>query len=263
MASLASNSELGLPRMLRVLRRLLELPRMLLLLTVGTSALFWLIIVLICYFSAAARSNVIRGPDPNLLREGTVPLPPYPWEPLYLPGTDDEEEQVQEGLVTGETAFLEDDGTSNNLPGSNDDVSSPVQDGGMEIDGGDPQSSDEAPSPLPTKTARRLRQEPKISFVFDDVTGDFVESYPTIFLPRPAVPPSQGSQGTKSDATKKRKKNAKGKDKKAETAVPRKRSRDDNDDAPTVAKPASKKLKSNDHKVPDDKGVTFSGIFVL
>ncbi len=117
----------------------------------------------------------------------------------------------------------------------------------MEVDRGDPQSSNEALSPLPMKMARRLRQEPRILFVFDDATGDFTESYPTIFLLRPAATPapSQGlhhsvhshpspvnpdsvylnaAQGSKSDP-KKKKKDQKGKDKVTRSAIPLKHMR--------------------------------------
>ncbi len=141
----------------------------------------------------------------------------------------------------------------------------------------DSQSSDEATSPPPTNVVRRLRQEPRISFVFDDATGDFVESYPTIFLPRPAIPPvsSQGFrcsvcsntspvnrnaaylktvQSSKPD-TKKKKKDPRSKDKAPDVAVPRKRTRDDNEGSQAVDNPAAKKLKSKDIKTADDKGV--------
>ncbi|PBK81328.1 hypothetical protein ARMGADRAFT_1091470, partial [Armillaria gallica] len=130
----------------------------------------------------------------------------------------------------------------------------------------DPQGEDEGSSPPPTNKARRLRHEPRISFVFNDTTGDFTNSYPTIFLPRPAVPPAPSQDlrrsarshtspinpdaaylktllGPQSDA-KKKKRNSKRKDKAAETAIPRKRARDDDDGAPIVEKPATKKLKS-------------------
>ncbi len=228
------------------------------------------------YCSAAARPNIIQGPEPSPLRDGTVPLPPYLCDPLFLPGTDGEVERVQEDLVVEERVDEEvagTDGQDDDVGGRGDDEDtppSPKDVTGMDVD---------EDSPPPTKKARRLRQEPRILFVFDDTTGDLVEPHPTIFLSRPTVPPAQSSdtspvnpdaahlkltQGTKSDATKKKKeKDAKGKDKKAETAVPRKRSRDDDDGAPTVERPASKKLKSNDHKVADNKGVKMSGIFVL
>ncbi len=49
---------------------------------------------------------------------------------------------------------------------------------------------DEGYSPPPMKQARRLRQDPRILFVFDDTTGDLVDPYPTIFLSRPVAPPS-------------------------------------------------------------------------
>ncbi|PBK81665.1 hypothetical protein ARMGADRAFT_1091056 [Armillaria gallica] len=103
---------------------------------------------------AAAHPNVIRGPDPNLdfLQEGNVLVPSTDREPLFLPGTDDEDEQAQEDLV--EAGRVDDevagtDGEDGDLQGQDED---------------DASSSDEATSPPPTNVARRLRQEPKISF---------------------------------------------------------------------------------------------------
>ncbi len=98
-----------------------------------------------------------------------------------MPGTDDEEEQVQGDLV--ETGRVDEEVSSTD--GEDGNVVMDVD------DDEDDQSSDEATSPPPTNMAHRLRQEPKISFVFDEATGDFVESHPTIFLPRPALPNSQ------------------------------------------------------------------------
>ncbi len=186
------------------------------------------------------------GPDPSSQQAGSV-VPRSPIrESLFLPGTDDEGESVVQGLVADPPNDDEVEGTEG-------------EDGNGGAD--DEADSDGDSSPIPTK-ARRL-QKPRIQFVFDDVTGDF-DPHPTIFLPRLAAPPPQGSQGTKSDATKtKKRKDAKGNDKKAGTAVTRKRSRDDDDGAPTVDKSASKKLKSNNPKVANDKGVKLSGLFVL
>ncbi len=150
--------------------------------------------MLTCYFSAVARPNVILGPDLSLLCEGTVPLSPCPCVPLFFPGTDDEADRAYEDLLTGKAAVFEDDGPVDNFSNPNNDMPGPLQDNQMEVDGGEFQSNDEASSPLPTKTACHLCQAPKISFVFDDATGDFVESHPTIFLPRPAAPPAS-SQG--------------------------------------------------------------------
>ncbi|PBK96337.1 hypothetical protein ARMGADRAFT_1027435 [Armillaria gallica] len=181
-------------------------------------------------FSAAARASVIPGPDPTLspLREGNAVVPSSVHQPLFFPDTDDEEEEVREDFVTGGATLFEDDGLSDNFPNMNDDKPEPPQDKPMDLD------RDESLSPPPTNIARRLHQEPRILFVFDEATGDFIESHPTIFLPRPTVPPapSQDPQrstrpnmspvsrdaaylktllGSKSDATKK-KKNVKGKD---------------------------------------------------
>ncbi len=118
--------------------------------------------------------------------------------------------------------------------------------------------SDGDSSPIPT-VARRL-QKPQVQFVFDNITGDF-NPYPTIFLPRLVVPPAQG---TKSVTTKKKKKtDPKSKDKLTSTSVPHKRPRDDDDNAPVIAKPASKKQKSNDCKVSGDKGMKISGVSII
>ncbi len=169
------------------------------------------------HFLAATHPFIVLGSNPG--QEGSVVLPSPACDPLFLPGTDDEEDLVQGNLVEEEHVDRE-------VAGIDD------EDGDLRgQDNNDAPSSDEAPSPFPTKTAHCLRQEPKILFIFDEVTGDFVESHPTIFLPRPAVNPAQG---TKSDMTKKKKKDPKGKDKLAPTSVPHKRSRNDDDDAPTV-----------------------------
>ncbi len=190
-------------------------------------------------FSAATRASVIPGPNPD--QEGSVVLPSFARDPLFLPGTDDEEDLVQGNLV-------EEERVDGGVAGADD------EDGDLRgQDNNDAPSSDEAPSPFPTKTAHRLRQEPKILFVFDEVTGDFVESHPTIFLPRPAINPAQG---TKSDATKKKKKkDSKSKVKAPEVAVPRKRTRDDDEGSQAVDNPVAKKLKSKNIKTADDKGV--------
>ncbi|KAK0238228.1 hypothetical protein EDD85DRAFT_790268 [Armillaria nabsnona] len=60
--------------------------------------------------------------------------------------------------------------------------------------------------------------------------------------------------GPKSDATKKKKDSSR-KEKVAGTAIPRKRARDDGNDASIVEKPATKKLKSKDAVVAGDKVV--------
>ncbi|PBK82549.1 hypothetical protein ARMGADRAFT_1038574 [Armillaria gallica] len=172
----------------------------------------------------AARASVIPGPDPTLgpLREGNAIVPSSVHQPLFFPGTDDEEEEVREDLVTGRATLFEDDGLSDNFLNMNDDEPELPQDEPMDLD------RDESPSPPPTNIARRLHQEPRISFVFDEATGDFVESHPTIFLPRPTVPPAPSQDprcsthpntspvncdaaylkallGSKSDATQKKK----------------------------------------------------------
>ncbi len=97
-----------------------------------------------------------------------------------MPGTDDGLEQVQGNLVEDsciEEEVASTDGEDGDFRGQDD---------------ADAQSSDEASSPPPTNLVRHLRQEPKISFVFNDTTGDFVDPHPTIFLSRPVATPSQG-----------------------------------------------------------------------
>ncbi len=139
-----------------------------------------------------------------------------------------------------------------------------------------PITDDEGYSPPPAKMARRLRQEPKISFVFDKTTGDFVESYLTIFLPRTPVPSSQlpnlrhsvhshvspvapnaaylkAAHGSKPGA-KKQRKDLKNRGPAAEVTVPRKHTRDEDEGSQAVDKPATKKLKSKEHKEDEAEG---------
>ncbi|PBK97577.1 hypothetical protein ARMGADRAFT_1076054 [Armillaria gallica] len=193
----------------------------------------------------AARSSVI--PSPNLAVEGSVASLPGVREALFLPGTDDELEHIQRDLV-------EDDCIEEEVVGTDGEDSN---------------------SPPPTMMARRLRQEPRISFVFDDTTGDLVDPYPTIFLPRCSVVQEQNprcsarphgspvnpsaaylkaAQGSKADLKKKRK-DTKGKDKATGLATSLKRTRDDDDGAQNIEKLVTKKLKSKDTAVADDKVV--------
>ncbi|PBK80343.1 hypothetical protein ARMGADRAFT_1092290 [Armillaria gallica] len=212
---------------------------------------------------AAAHSNIVRGPDPNLdfLQEGNILVPSTNREPLFLPGTDDEEEQAQEDLVKAGRVDDEVAGTN----GEDGDLRGQDED--------DASSSDEATSPPPTNMARRLHQEPKISFVFDEATGDFIESHPTIFLPRPAVPTSQSQVPRRSArshvspvnsttaylktaqssklSNKKKKRDAKGKDKASEVAIPCKHARNEDEASQTIDKPAAKKLKSKDRQIDE------------
>ncbi|PBK81125.1 hypothetical protein ARMGADRAFT_1091544 [Armillaria gallica] len=205
---------------------------------------------------AATCSSVIPGPSPA--HKGSVDLLLGIHEPLFFPGTDEEEEQVREDLVEDERKeeIAGTDGEDGDMPGQHDD---------------DNQSSNEATSPPPTKLARRL-QKPRTEFVFDDLTGDF-DPYPTIFLPRRSVAqdpnlrqsahphgspvnPSaaylKATQGSKADAPKKKRKDVKRKDKAPEVAVSHKCAQDNDDGAPTVEKPATKRLKLKD---TDDKVV--------
>ncbi len=230
--------------------------------------------------------NIIRGPDPTLgsLREGNVVVPSSVHKPLFFPGTDGEEEEVHEDLVTGGATLFEDDGLANNFPNLNDDEPEPPQDEPMDFDRDESLSGDEEPSPPPINIARRLHQDPRISFVFDKVTGDFVESHPTIFLPRPTAPtaPSQNPRcstrsntspasrdaaylktllGSKLHATKK-KRDSKRKDKAAETAISRKRTRSEEDTTQMKDKPAPKKQKLKEPIVIEDDGHEFFLLFL-
>ncbi|PBK82427.1 hypothetical protein ARMGADRAFT_1090291 [Armillaria gallica] len=213
------------------------------------------------FVNAATRPNIVPGPDVTLQGEGTSAALLRGHEPLFLLGTDDELEQGQRDLV--EAGHVDDKvagthGEDGNLRGQDDDVP----------------SSDEATSPPPTNMARRLRQEPRISFVFDDSIGDLVEPHPTIFLSRPPVPPSQSQDlrrstwlhaslanptaaylqavhGSKSDASKKKKKDSKGKDQVSRTKAPRKRARTKDDAAQVKDKSSSKRPKLKETVVID------------
>ncbi|PBK87480.1 hypothetical protein ARMGADRAFT_1085503 [Armillaria gallica] len=209
-----------------------------------------------------AATRPLVNPGPNPADKGSVAPFPRVYGPLFFPGTDDEEEQVQGDLV--EDSRIEDEiaGTD----GEDGDVQSQAEE--------DAQSSDDATSPSPTNMARRLRHEPKISFVFNDTTGDFVESYLTIFLSRPVAPPSQSqdlqrsvrsntspvncntaylktAQSSQSDVTKKKKKDVKGKGQATETKAPRKRARTEDDTTQVKDKLASKKPKLKEIVVID------------
>ncbi|PBK89505.1 hypothetical protein ARMGADRAFT_1083492 [Armillaria gallica] len=215
---------------------------------------------------AATHSSINPGPNP--VPEGSVTPLLGVHEPLFLLGTDDEEEQVQGDLVEDERVGEEVTGTD----GEDGDLQ------GQDYD--EAQSNDKVSSPPPTKTACHLRN-PWIEFVFDDLTGDFVKPYPTIFLSRPATPPSQSAdlrhsahsntspvnhnttylktaQGSKSSA-KRKKKDSKSKAKVPEVAIPRKHTRDDDEGSQAVDKPATKKLKSKDRQAIKD-GIKSIGV---
>ncbi|PBK89504.1 hypothetical protein ARMGADRAFT_1083491 [Armillaria gallica] len=224
---------------------------------------------------ASTRPIIIPGPDLTLQGEGTSSAMLRIHEPLFLPGTDDEEECIQEDMVEtrqDEVAFLRNDG---DLQGQDDDSPAPPQDDSVATAEQDVQSSEEA-SPPPM---RHRRTKPRISFVFDDLTGDFVDSDPTIFLPRLAILPATSqdlrqsarshtspsnptaaylklAQGSKPDM-KKQKRDTKGKDKASEIAVPRKCVRNEDEGLQTLDKPAAKKLKSK------GRPLTRSKLFML
>ncbi|KAK0221149.1 hypothetical protein EDD85DRAFT_796546 [Armillaria nabsnona] len=181
----------------------------------------------------ATRSSVMPGPNPA--EEGSVVPLPSICEPLFFPGTDDEEGPVPEGLVEEEQVDEEVAGT-----------------GGEDNDSDGP-SNEDGESPPPTNKACQLCQDPRISFVFDETTGDFIESHLTIFLPRPTVPPAP-TQGSKSDS-KERKKDSKRKEKAAKSVVPQKQARDADNGVPIIEKLATKKLKCKGTAIADDKVV--------
>ncbi|KAK0245028.1 hypothetical protein EDD85DRAFT_943404 [Armillaria nabsnona] len=196
----------------------------------------------------AACSSVVPGPNPAT--EGSVTQFPSACGSLFFLGTDDEEDPVQEDLV-GEERVQDITGTN----GEDNNTGGP---------------DDEEDSPPPTKKARRLQKEPRISFIFDNTTGDLIDPYPTIFLSRLVVAPSQSPdlqhsarlntsqvnhdaaylqtvQGSKPDM-KGRKKDPKSKNKASEVAVPRKCARDADESSQIVDKPMVKKLMSKERK---------------
>ncbi|KAK0430320.1 hypothetical protein EV421DRAFT_1913035 [Armillaria borealis] len=224
---------------------------------------------------AATRSRVIPGPDPARL-EGTV-LPHFSsCKPLFYPGTDDEEEQSR-GVMVDEERVEDSEDEDNVVPGQEDNAPTPPLNDPIDVDREPTQQSDEAPSPPPTKSRR---QHHRISFVFNDVTGDFEDPHPTIFLPRPRArsPQDQAprhstrphvspvdqdaaylktTQGSKPSKVKKDQKHraessgtkdSKGKEKEL---AHRKRARDEDDGASAIDKPAVKKLKSKDVKADE------------
>ncbi|SJL18945.1 uncharacterized protein ARMOST_22548 [Armillaria ostoyae] len=220
--------------------------------------------------NAPDRSTIVPGPDASLQPDGTIPYCPPTRLSLFFPGTDEEEERVQEDLVQGEQVPGTDSEDSNFQGPVDDAPTSP-----MDVDKNKGQQSDDNSSPLPTQSCHKTHQ---ISFVFNDVTGDFEEPHPTIFLPRRPAPQEQNpccstrphtspvnqdvaylkmTQGSKPLKVKKdkkhrveslSKKDAKGKKKEL---VPLKHVRNDNNDSHPVDMPATKKLKSKDAKVDE------------
>ncbi|KAK0197661.1 hypothetical protein F5146DRAFT_1156390 [Armillaria mellea] len=202
------------------------------------------------------RSNIMPGPNPSLPSAGTVAHSFRPREPLFLSGTDEEDEGIRGSSV-------EDDRAGEEVAGTD----------GEDADKGD-RIEDEA-SPPPSNKPRRLRK-PRVAFVFDDITGDFLDSYPTIFLSRPEIPSAQRQDPRRStchpsssnpdaaylklaqkpqvDLKKKHRKDSKGKGK-GEATASRKRSRDDESDIQIMERPVTKKLKSQNATVGNDDAV--------
>ncbi|PBK90126.1 hypothetical protein ARMGADRAFT_1032708 [Armillaria gallica] len=65
----------------------------------------------------ATHPNIIQGPNPSLLYEGSVLVPSNDHEPLFLLDTDDEEDQVQEDLM--ETGHVDEEVAGTNGEDSN------------------------------------------------------------------------------------------------------------------------------------------------
>ncbi|KAK0236851.1 hypothetical protein EDD85DRAFT_952791 [Armillaria nabsnona] len=194
----------------------------------------------------ATHASVLLGPDPGSQQAGSIaPSPNFPG-PLFLPGTDDEEEQIQEDFI--ETGHVDDevmgtDGEDSDLQRQDDDAP----------------SSDKTTSPLPTKMVCRLCQEPKILFIFDDSTGDLVEPHLTIFLSRPVAPLFQNSGLCHSTRSEKKMKTVpKNKDKTSEVAIPHKRARNEDATAHMEDKPAPKKPKLRETLVINKDECEFS-----
>ncbi len=122
------------------------------------------------FFLASSRPNVIpQEAGPSVQDQGAVLSSLSNQDmPLFYPGKDDEVERGRQNQRPGAT-----------LVGLEGGIAEPIFD------------EDNAPTLLARITSVRdahpppyVRQEPEISFVFDDITGDW-EPYPTIFLPRP------------------------------------------------------------------------------
>ncbi|PBK58924.1 hypothetical protein ARMSODRAFT_983439 [Armillaria solidipes] len=228
---------------------------------------------------AATRPVLLPGPDP-ICREGSVPSPPSSRNPLFYPGIDDEEEQGR-GVMVDEERVEESDGEDGIFQGQEDHAPTPPSNDPIDVDWEPTQQFDDAPSPPPTKSRR---QRHRISFVFNDVTGDFEDPHPMIFLPRPrayspqdqaprrstrphASPINQDAaylkmtQGSKPSKVKKDKKHrtessgTKDSQGKEKELAHRKRARDEDDGAPAIDKPAVKKLKSKDVKADETEVV--------
>ncbi|PBK68364.1 hypothetical protein ARMSODRAFT_1019924 [Armillaria solidipes] len=222
---------------------------------------------------AATCPVLLPGPDPAC-REGSIPSPLSSCQPLFYPGTDDEEEQSC-GVMVDEEHVEESGSEGGASQGQEDDAPTPPLNNPIDVDWEPTWQSDDDSSPPPTMVHR---QKHKILFMFDDTTGDFEDPHPTIFLPRHPTPQDQEphrsthpraspvdpdatylkmTQGSKSSGNKKDKKNhaessnkkdAKGKKKELASL---KRARNDDDDSQPVDMPVTKKLKSKDAKVDE------------
>ncbi|KAK0216722.1 hypothetical protein EDD85DRAFT_798158 [Armillaria nabsnona] len=174
----------------------------------------------------ATHSSVAPGPNP--VQEGSIVLLP-----------NDEEAPVQEDLV-GEGGVEEVAGTN----GEGDNMGGPDNEEG---------------SPPPTKKARHLCQQPRISLPVPPApTQDLHRSTRSHTSPvNPNATYLEAAQGSKADAKKtKKKKSVKGRDKMPEAVVPRKRARNDSEeDAPVADKSVTKRLKSKESKVDEVKVV--------
>ncbi|KAK0437781.1 hypothetical protein EV421DRAFT_1738744 [Armillaria borealis] len=224
----------------------------------------------LCIIDATTHPKVLLGPDPTC-REGSIPSPPPVHTPLFFLGTDDKDKQSH-GVMVDEDCVEESDDKDNIIQGQGDNTPTPPLNDPIDIDKEQALNLDDAPSPSPTQSHHKH----KILFMFDDVTGDFEDPHPTIFLPRcpapqeqnphrsthPHISPvdqdamylktTQGSKPLKVKKDKKRrmeslsKKDVKGKEKEL---VLLKCARNDNNDSQPVDMPAAKKLKSKDATV--------------
>ncbi|SJL06604.1 uncharacterized protein ARMOST_09946 [Armillaria ostoyae] len=197
---------------------------------------------------------------------------------------DDEDEQSH-GVMVNEEHVEESGGEDGISQGQGDDAPTPPM--GGSVDEGKGPNSDDTSSPPPTQSHRKKIQ---MLFIFDDATGDFADPYRSTFLPRPRArtPQDQAphrsthpcasptdpdttylqvAQGSKPLNVKKdrkhcvessSKKDVKGQEKEV---VAHKRTRDEDNAAAAVDKPASKKLKSTDTKGNIVEGVLFFCFF--
>ncbi|KAK0183541.1 hypothetical protein F5146DRAFT_1151969 [Armillaria mellea] len=222
--------------------------------TVGQSAASGTLSTLLTV-NAASHARVFPGPDPTRVDEGSGPSTPSKHESLFFAGMDDDNENADNNKSFDEStgATVIPSSAAATVPMVFDQI---VDD-------------DTATSPPPATSVWRHCQ-PIIKFMFDDVTGDFLEAHLTIFLTRPPsqdqdkeiephrstwphilpptlnVPQNPMDKGTKKHktprSTSQDKKDSKGKEK---TGVSLKRTRFANEEVPAGDQPATKKSKGS------------------